>query len=168
MESKIKHLELIQGVINRLALNSFSVKGWSVTLVAALFALAAKDSNPKYVYVAYLPVITFWGLDGYFLMLERNYRRLYDDVRGRDQTAIDFSMNIGRGGLPDWSRATLLSPVNLFHLVLLVSLIGATVVSTSREAEMNVPSRTFPESRPKTLMPSNTSSSPTPARANAR
>lgn len=33
-----KHLALVQGVINRLAGNSFSLKGWSVTLVSALLA----------------------------------------------------------------------------------------------------------------------------------
>jgi hypothetical protein len=46
MESKLKHLELVQGVINRMAGNSFILKGWSVTLTSALFALAAKDANP--------------------------------------------------------------------------------------------------------------------------
>lgn len=40
-ERKLKHLELIQGVINRLAGNFFTVKGWSVLLVSALFALGA-------------------------------------------------------------------------------------------------------------------------------
>ena len=28
MEKKLKHLEFIQGVINRLAANSFQMKGW--------------------------------------------------------------------------------------------------------------------------------------------
>ena len=30
MQQKLKHLEFIQGVINRLATNSFQMKGWSV------------------------------------------------------------------------------------------------------------------------------------------
>ncbi len=48
MEAKLKHLELSQGVINRMAGNSFLLKGWSVTLVSALFALSAKDSNQMF------------------------------------------------------------------------------------------------------------------------
>ena len=40
MESKIAYLQMIQAVIARMAGNSFLIKGWSVTLVAALFALA--------------------------------------------------------------------------------------------------------------------------------
>jgi hypothetical protein len=35
MGDKIKHLEMIQAVISRLANNSFLLKGWSITLVSA-------------------------------------------------------------------------------------------------------------------------------------
>ena len=36
MESKIRHLEMIQGVINRLSTNSFLLKGWSLSLITGL------------------------------------------------------------------------------------------------------------------------------------
>ncbi len=93
MENKRQHLEMIQGVINRMAGNLFYLKGWAITLIAALFALSAKDTNTKYIYIAYVPVIIFWILDGYFLSMERSFRDLYDDVRKRDPKDIDFSMN---------------------------------------------------------------------------
>ena len=67
MEQKLKHLELVQGVINRMAHCSFLLKGWSVILLSGLFALAAKETNPLFVYLAYLPVIAFWILDGYYI-----------------------------------------------------------------------------------------------------
>ena len=70
MENKRKHLELIQGVINRLSTNSFLLKGWSVVLVSALFALSASDSRPAFVLLAYIPASIFWGLDGFFLWQE--------------------------------------------------------------------------------------------------
>jgi len=60
-EKQIKHLELIQQVVSRLAGNSFSIKGWSITLVSALFELAAKDSNVRYAILALLPALCFWG-----------------------------------------------------------------------------------------------------------
>lgn len=44
MENKQKHLEFIQMAINRMASNLFLLKGWTVALIAALFALAAKDT----------------------------------------------------------------------------------------------------------------------------
>lgn len=52
MDNKIKHLEMIQSVINRMAAISFHIKGWSVVLVSALFALSAPDSRINLVYIA--------------------------------------------------------------------------------------------------------------------
>lgn len=92
MENKIRHLEAIQGIINRMAGNSFALKGWAVTLVAGIFALAGKDTDKLYFLVAYVPIIVFWGLDAYYLLQERLYRALYDKVRLLPDEQIDFSM----------------------------------------------------------------------------
>lgn len=91
--NKHKHLEFVQAVVNRMAGNLFLLKGWSITLVAALFALAAKDSNKSYVVIAYFPLLIFWCLDGYFLSQERKFRALYDHVRKLNESDIDFSMD---------------------------------------------------------------------------
>ena len=93
MESKIAHLEMVQAVITRMAGNSFLIKGWSVTLVAALFAIAAANTNTLFVYLAYFPTFMFWALDAYFLRQERLFRKLYDHVRTSEEAVVDFSMN---------------------------------------------------------------------------
>src|SRR5215467_8708030 len=93
MDSNLKHLEFLQAVISRMAGNSFLLKGWSVTLAAALFALAAKDANLKLIVLAYYPILVFWVLDGFFLSQERLYRALYDKVRALPEANIDFSMD---------------------------------------------------------------------------
>lgn len=90
---KQKHLEFVQTAINRMAGNLFLLKGWSITLIAALFALAAKDANKSYILIAYFPLFIFWTLDGYFLSQERKFRALYDYVRALNDSAIDFSMD---------------------------------------------------------------------------
>lgn len=79
MENKLKHLEMIQGIINRMASNSFALKGWSVTLVAGIFALSSKDANEIYFLIAYIPIIVFWFLDAYYLLQERLFRSLYGE-----------------------------------------------------------------------------------------
>ena len=78
MGRKVNHLEMIQGIVNRLAKSSFLLKGWTVILVSALFALAAKDSKIYFIYLAYFPGLAFWGLDGYYLRQERLFRKLYE------------------------------------------------------------------------------------------
>lgn len=103
MEKKINHLEMIQGIINRMASNSFALKGWAVTLVAGIFALAGKDADKMYFLVAYLPIIIFWGLDSYSLLQERLYRALYDKVRLLPEEKIDFSMKASQREFIDQS-----------------------------------------------------------------
>lgn len=117
MEEKLKHLEMIQGVINRMAGNSFSLKGWSVTLTSALFALAANDSNPFFVYLAYFPCATFWSLDGYFLHQERLYRKLYQAVSKKQPGEIDFSMNavIYENEVDSWFSTCFSTTLRIFH-----------------------------------------------------
>ena len=126
MDKKIKHLELIQGVVNRLSTNSFLLKGWSVVLVSALFALSAGDSNAAFVFLAYIPASVFWGLDGYFLCEEKKFRKLYDRVRQLEEAEIDFSMDTT--GVEDqagtWWDATVSKTLVSFHGVL----IGAIIV----------------------------------------
>ena len=55
MEQKLKHLEFIQGVINRLATNSFQMKGWSVVLVAAILVLLVRENRLAVAYIALHP-----------------------------------------------------------------------------------------------------------------
>lgn len=80
IDAKIAHLGFIQGVINRMGANSFLLKGWSVTLVAAIFALSSKDADQKFVLLAYFPVFVFWMLDAFFLHQEKLFRKLYEEV----------------------------------------------------------------------------------------
>ncbi len=92
-DNKIKHLEMVQDVIKRMASNSFILKGWAVTLVAGIMALAEKDTDKKYFLVAYIPIIIFWLLDSYYLLQERLYRKLYKKVCSTEEKDIDFSLS---------------------------------------------------------------------------
>lgn len=92
MEKKIKHLEMIQGVINRLAGNSFALKGWAVTLVTGIFVLAGNNVEKSYFLIAYIPIFVFGWLDANYLLKERLYRSLYDKVRDIEENDIDFSL----------------------------------------------------------------------------
>lgn len=94
MEAKLKHLELIQGVINRLAGDSFRMKGWAVILVSAVLVLVVRENRLELAPVGLVPVLAFWGLDAYFLWQERLFRALYDQVRLTDEREVDFSMDV--------------------------------------------------------------------------
>ena len=130
MDRKLKHLEFIQNVINRLSTNSFLLKGWSVILVSALFALGAANADGDVVLLAYVPAVVFWGLDGYFLGLERAYRRLYEEVRAKQDEQIDFAMSTSHlpRGAGEWLNATLSKTLIPFHWSVLGALLVVTFV----------------------------------------
>ena len=134
MENKIRHLELIQVTINRFSTNSFQIKGWSVVIVSALFALAASGTNSSFVLLAYIPAIVFWGLDGYYLSMERLYRKLYEIVREKKEDQVDFSMNTA--GLNEkkypWVSSTLSKTLIPFHGSILAAIIVVVISLTQK------------------------------------
>jgi len=97
-DDKRKHLEFLQLAINRMASNSFILKGWNITLIVGLFALTLKDlSSSSYLYLAILPALAFWGLDAYYLRQEKLFRGLYNSVRKTKRKEIDpYSLNTNK------------------------------------------------------------------------
>ena len=126
MDKKFRHLQFIQGVINRLASNSFQMKGWSVVLVAAILVLLARKDHLDAAPIALGPVLIFWGLDGYFLWQERLFRALYDHVRVLDDEEINFSMDITSfkmGYNRTWCSAWLSRTLLLFYGALALTIV---------------------------------------------
>jgi len=86
MDKEILHkeIDLIQGVINRMANNSFLLKGWLISLIAVILALSKEKivatDLTYFNFTICLPVIVFWYLDAFFLHKERCYRKLYEWV----------------------------------------------------------------------------------------
>ncbi len=88
-----KHLEFIQNTVTRMTQNSYLLKGWTVTLVAATFAVSLSVTSVWLIVGALFPTIAFSILDAHYLCQERLFRRLYDDVR-RDRNKIEaFSLD---------------------------------------------------------------------------
>ena len=125
-EDKRKHLDFIQLTITRMGANSFLLKGWTVTIVAAIFALTDKSRDSRFIYVVLLPTIVFWVLDGYYLSIERLFRKLYDAVANDKDNVPRYSMDYSAFSKDDktWLRATFAKSELLFYVpVMLLSII---------------------------------------------
>ena len=83
---------MLQQVITRMGSNSFSLKGWSVGMIIAIYAFAGKNSH-KAVIITLIPLMVFWALDSYYLILERKFRALYNSVRIKNDDDINFDMD---------------------------------------------------------------------------
>ncbi|MFY9261341.1 MAG: hypothetical protein WAO71_12640 [Gallionella sp.] len=82
----------------------------------------------RLIFIATVPVLLFWGLDAYFLRLERLYRKLYEDVRKREEVTavIDFSLNFAPYSTPEnnWSKVALSQTLIAFYGVLFAMVIA--------------------------------------------
>lgn len=92
-EKKMKHLEMVEGIIERMGNNSFQLKGWAVTLVSIIGALSAQGSDRRFFLLSFLPLVAFWLLDSFFLQKERKYRILYKNISVKEENNIDFNMD---------------------------------------------------------------------------
>ncbi len=126
----MKHLEMLQAIIQRMAGNSFMLKGWNVLLVSAILALAVDSSKACLVFLAYMPAFVFWILDGYFLHQERLFRKLYDKVRETGEDAMDFSMDTAPvvDQVSSWPCVMLSRTLLLFHGVVVLTITLAWLV----------------------------------------
>lgn len=75
------YLTMIENVISRMATNSFIVKGWTITMISAILALAvSKNLNYKVYIIAIVADISFCFIDCFYLRTEKLYRNMYKSV----------------------------------------------------------------------------------------
>ena len=81
IEELHKEIDLVQGCINRMAQNSFHIKGWTVTIFAVVLALLPEKIAPTHAIllggVMLATSIMLWYMDSFFLTAEKNYRQIY-------------------------------------------------------------------------------------------
>ena len=130
-EMRVKHLEMLQAVISRMAGNSANVKTYCMAIAAAIIGLAATTQKPQVLWYAIPLVILLGILDGCYLRLERAFRDQFDSVRRADDAekpdfAISPSWSAGHGimsGFWSWS-------VWLFYLPIVAVFVGIAMVMT--------------------------------------
>jgi hypothetical protein len=131
-DQALKYLDFLQSTITRMAGYSFLLKGWSIAITTALIGVAYKDGDKELLLIGLLPVLLLWGLDGYFLTLERRFRDLFKlaadaidtprpsfDMAPGVVTFADVLSNMGRV-----TQAAVHGPLALVLLVLGIRFLG--------------------------------------------
>ena len=72
------YLSILQGVINRMAVNSSGCKTWCIALVSAIIVIIADKGKPDFVWISVIPIVLFLFLDSYYLGLEKRFRNQYN------------------------------------------------------------------------------------------
>lgn len=126
-----KHLDHVQTIIARLGNNSFLMKGWSLTVVAALVGYALSKSSTLIALVALLPAGAFWFLDSYYLRQERAFRKMYDAIGEGNVRAFEIRPQRFLSSIPRLRTAASLTLSAFYGTLLAVSVLVAIVVSAT-------------------------------------
>nr|WP_281719648.1 hypothetical protein [Nitrosomonas nitrosa] len=120
-ELRVKHLEMIQAVIARIAGYSATVKNICVTAVTALAGVAIANDISGLGWLALVLVLIFALVDAQYLRIERRFRTLFDQARAGDWKAMpSFSLDIGSVASPPLVESALSWSVLTFYLPLAV------------------------------------------------
>lgn len=134
-DDRIRHLEMLQAAISRMAGAAAAIKNLSLVVAAGALAFLATSKEPWIAFYAALLMVAFWFLDARYLQQEKWFRDMFDDERKidageaasfvmtpskeiRDRTGISY-------GLKSWSTLWLYAPIIVFLLILCFVLHGA-------------------------------------------
>lgn len=161
MPAREFHLGLIQGVVTRMASNSFLIKGWSITLVSAILAFAADKNKGYLVLLCFVPVVTFWILDAFFIYQEQLFRDLYDRVRVLPGDGSDYSLDTKPATSPrGWGESIFNKTLRLFYGGLVATILIVMCFIPYAPPAANTPAANEPAPHPLTT---NTPASNTPS-----
>lgn len=110
-EAVIKHLEMYQGIITRMANNSAACKKWCIPLITAILAFVVKEKLYALVWLTLIPIFLFYFLDAYYLKLENQFREGFNDsakkIRENTFAQADlFKLHPKGSELKYWLKAT--------------------------------------------------------------
>lgn len=130
-----KEIDLIQNCIARMARNSFLIKGWSITLIVITWAILDNAGGSSHsLILLIIPVIVFWVLDGYFLRLERMYRKMYEWVLkariedGNFSKLYDLNPSRFQTDVGSWLSVMFSKTLISFYAALVLVIFGAEIV----------------------------------------
>ena len=99
----LKEIDLIQACINRMAQNSFMIKGWTISLIAVVLALFPESFDLSGLcLVGIVVTLCFWYLDAFFLRTEKLYRWKYDWVLANRLQCADYCYDLNPNNDQMW------------------------------------------------------------------
>jgi|AraplaDrversion2_2_1032049.scaffolds.fasta_scaffold106570_2 hypothetical protein len=129
-ELRVKHLEMVQSLVTRMAGYGVSLKNYCITVVTAVLGFSFTLQRPAVAALALLPLIAFALLDAQYLRVERRFRALFDEIRRQDwDTPPTFEINLKAApavpyalALRSWSILSFYGPL---ALGVVIAVIGA-------------------------------------------
>jgi hypothetical protein len=135
-EDRRRHLEIIQGVITRLANSGTDTKHWAVTLGGTAFGASALNGMWYLASIGVAVVLSFSILNMYYLFEERLFRQLYVAAARDEIPRFDMRKNLYRLQIPSRARTYFSwSVMGFFGALLVGGLVAMTIGLMQSERE---------------------------------
>ena len=92
-QQKMQHLEFVQNVITRMNTNSFQIKQFAIAITTTVLGLYVIKSIAEIILVPIITNLILWFLDTFYLLQERKFRGLYDDIVNNKVTLYKMSVD---------------------------------------------------------------------------
>ena len=127
-ELRLKHLEMLQSLITRMAGYGAAFKSYCITVTTAVIGFAFTLHRPAVAALALLPVIAFGIADTQYLRVERRVRDVFDVVRKEGWDAMPtFEMNLPSAPAQPFIDAATSWSIVWFYMPLAIGVVLAAV-----------------------------------------
>lgn len=127
---RVKHLEMIQGIIDRMSSHGATLKNYCITLTTAVAGFAVTIDKPAAGLLGLIPVAIFALLDTQYLRVERRFRTLFDRVRTEDwDTLPTFEVNSTNAPAVPYGRVLGSWSIFVFYAPLALAVIAAVIIT---------------------------------------
>jgi hypothetical protein len=127
-ELRLKHLEMLQSLITRMAGYGAAFKSYCITVTTAVIGFAFTLHRPTVAALALLPVIAFGIADTHYLRVERRFREVFNLVRKESwDTMPTFEMNLQSAPTQPFIDAATSWSIVWFYMPLAIGVVLAAV-----------------------------------------
>jgi hypothetical protein len=127
-ELRVKHLEMLQSLITRMAGYGASFKSYCITVTTAVIGFSFALHRPAVAALALLPVIAFCVADAQYLRVERRFRDVFNLVRKESWDEMpSFDTNLESAPAQSFLRAVTSWSIVWFYAPLAVGVLLAVL-----------------------------------------
>jgi hypothetical protein len=124
-ELRVKHLEMLQSLVTRMAGYGASFKSYCITVATTVVGFGFTLHRPLVSALAILPILAFASADAQYLRVERRFREVFDLVRVQSWEQMpSFEMNLDHAPAASyWNAATSWSILGFYAPLAIVALL---------------------------------------------
>lgn len=125
---RVKHLEMLQSVISRMAGYGASFKSYCITVVTAVIGFSFTLHRAAIAALALLPVIAFGAADAQYLRIERRFRAAFDLARTESWEQMPtFDINLHHAPAQSYLRTVTSWSIVWFYAPLAIGVLVAVL-----------------------------------------